>query len=306
MGVIMSISDYLMKIEATNLNYRPSVYGAFPSKPGDGGDDCLWLGLLTSVGFQPAAKMIWQCQAKPGENRPGMFYRNPERRSNDNACGEPFFSRDMSLGVMMALVSSISNTYGKERDDARIYWLDYIASQKYCILKRPKWAGGGCILWIYKFAPDDRSDVTPGLWAIMGRIWNSFGWEKHPQMDKWSGTDGDPWIIECRTAPVGYQLHLQACHAWIKIMLQQSSEYYVKALNIIYDRAPWDLFYKVLNQRGVTQSDIDSWKSIVDLKCSTPWGHRWCWGNTQDGFYDNCCGWDLYFLGLLMLKFGAN
>jgi hypothetical protein len=304
----MAIRDYLIKIEQNNLNYRDSIYGRFPSKPGDGGDDCLWLGLLTSVGYTPASQMIWQCQAKPPEPRAGMFYRNPERRSNDNAIGAAFFSRDMAMGVLMAMSTPISydSTFSKSKDDARIYWLEYIRSQKYCAIKKPKWAGGGCLLQAYKFAPDDRSDVTPGLWALMGRIWNHNGWERYREMDKWKGTDGDPWILECRTAPIGYQLHLQACHAWIKIMIGQSREYYERALNIIAERAPFDLFYKILNQRSVTQDNIDEWARVVDEKVKIPFGHRWCWGNVPDGFYDNCCGWDLYFLGLLMMHFGAK
>lgn len=300
----MAIIDYLRKIDQNGLLYRKTIYGEYPSKPGDGGDDCLWLGLLGSCGQDVAARMIYACQAGPGENRPGMFYRNPERRSNDNACGEPFFSRDMSLGVLMALSSK--DKYGDARDKARIAWLDYIDNDRWCVARLPKWAGGACILWGYRFAPDDRSQITPGLWALMGRVWESQGWERHREMGRWKGSDGGLWIAECQVAPVGYQLHLQACHAWIKMLIGQSREYYERALSIIYERAPFNLFYKILNQRGVNQDDIDTWARIVDEKCKTPFGHRWCWEVVQDGQYENCCGWDLYFLGLLMLKFGAN
>lgn len=300
----MAIIDYLRKIDNNGLLYRKTVYGEYPSKPGDGGDDCLWLGLLGSCGQDVAARMIWECQAKAGENRPGMFYRNPERRSNDNACGEPFFSRDMSLGVMMALASR--DKYAVARDRARIAWLEYIDSDKWCVARMPKWAGGACLLWGYRFAPDDRSQITPGLWALMGRIWAFWEWERHKEMGRWKGSDGDLWVAECKIAPVGYQLHLQACHAWVKIILGCCDDQVSKATKIIYERAPWNLFYKLLYQRFVTPEDVAAWQQLVDAKTTAPFGHRWCWEVVADGQYDNCCGWDLYFLGLLMWKFGAQ
>ena len=96
----MSLRDieYRLREMEPFLKRRQSPYGTFPTKGGDGGDDCLWLGLLSCVGVEEASKGLIACQST--KKRKGMFYRNPVRRSNDSAGYSHFFSRDMACGVL--------------------------------------------------------------------------------------------------------------------------------------------------------------------------------------------------------------
>ena len=153
--------------------WRSSPYGSFPTKGGDGGDDLLWLGLLSSVKIPDAKVAILNSQ---GVN--GMFFRNPMRRSNNNAGYNHFFSRDMAHGPLLLFAAdrTLINPFASA-------WLNYIVKSRPCIRKKPKWLGGGCWLrGLYRYAPDDRSDITPTMWAIMGRVWKHNNWPLHSEM----------------------------------------------------------------------------------------------------------------------------
>ena len=98
------------------LLYLNSHYGKFPTK-GDGGDDCLWLGLLSSVGVVEGSHGVSLCQADRWHDRFGMFYRNPYRRSIDNGDNGDFFSRDMATvscsGLQAAMERATSLPIGR-------------------------------------------------------------------------------------------------------------------------------------------------------------------------------------------------
>lgn len=292
-----------------SLYWRDCPYGPFPSKgaiggdEGDGGDDCLWLGLLTSVDFAPAATALRQCQASADEKRPGMFYRNPIRRYTDNEGYGHFFSRDMGMGVLCALGSKYWDhvtAYQIARD-----WQLYIEKNRACLVKKPKWMGGGCaVRGPYQLAPDDRSVVTPAFWALIGRVWRENGWPVSSEMERNNGMDGDWSIAEAENCPLGYQLHLHAIESYLKLMMGQSREYQEKMARICYDRSPLDRFYKLLVQKKALPEDID-W--LVDLINSRPpvLADNWIWGssNMAQAIADHdYCGWDLLFLGNLMMK----
>ena len=293
-----------------SLYWRESPYGPYPSKgarggdEGDGGDDCLWLGLLTSVGFAPAAVALRQSQGAPGEAKPGMFYRNPARRANDNAGFGHYFSRDMGMGVLCALGSrywpnEVSQPIGRA-------WQLWIEASRPCITKKPKWLGGGCAVRspIYYLAPDDRSQVTPAFWALMSRVWVENNWPLGGPMRANSGMDGDWSIIEAENCPIGYQLHLHGIESYLKLIMDQSREYQEKMANICWQRSPDDRFYKVLKQKRGFQDDID-W--LIEVIAGRPevLSDNWLFGSSN--FSDRLstgdfCGWDLMFFGLLIDK----
>lgn len=281
----------------TKLHWLTTPYGTFPSKPGDGGDDTLWLGLLSTVGVVDAQEGLKYCQAKDGEKRPGMFYRNPMRRYNDNVGHAAYFSRDMATGVMCYFACGLGN-YSQALD-----WQHYWESQKYCIKKWP-WPGKGCMISAYKFAPDDRSDITPVCFAMLRRIWKARGWNTTNEMERWKGSDGDYSVLESKTCPVGFQLHLKAVQAYIKMLVGQSSYYSQKVAEICYERSPRDLFYKILSQGRAIDEDYARFVQICE-SAPKEFGKNWLWGSsTIDDRISEVCGWDLYFMGKLLLKMG--
>ncbi len=306
---LTALRDALWQL-APQLYYRASPLGNFPSKGaiggdiGDGGDDCLWLGLLASVGFAPAAVALRQCQAGPGEAKPGMFYRNPARRANDNAGFGHYFSRDMGMGVLCALGSGI---WSSELGYSIAYaWQKWIEASRPCLQKKPKWLGGGCLIRtpIYYLAPDDRSQITPAFWALMGRVWRENGWNETSEMKRSDGMDGDWSVIEAQNCDIGYQLHLHAIESMLKLFMDQSREYQEKLADICFSRSPDDRFYKILKQKCAVQDDID-W--LVDVINNRPaiLADNWLFGSSnfsQRVDEKDFCGWDLVFLGYLIIK----
>ena len=281
------------------LHWLDTPYGRFPSKPGDGGDDCLWNGLLSSVGWMPSVDAVGASQARtPSEARFGMFYRNPLRRSNDNVGHPAFFSRDMATGVLAWLASGFGDYFAAHS------WQKYWESQEFCVIKKP-WPFRGCLVSGYRFAPDDRSVITPKMFALLGRVWKQRGWPTTAQMDRFKGSDNDYDVIETRVCDIGYQLHLHACDAWIKRIMGQSHEYSDKVANICFDRSPTNLFYKLLAQGESHPRDVESWLELCSLAPQGEFGKSWIW-EKEDRIESipDACGWDLFFMAKLLMKLG--
>jgi len=273
-----------------------SVQGIFPTKGGDGGDDILWLGLLSSVGIYKASLGILESQAQAG--RTGMFYRNPQRRSTDNIGHSHFFSRDMAHGPLLLFCQKQPYLQSNAQK-----WLNYIDKNRPCVRKKPKWMGGGCWLrGLHRYAPDSRSDITPTMWAIMGRVWAANDWPLHSEMKRWKGADGEMSVIEASQASLGYQVHLKAVQAYIKLVLGQSREYRQKVADICHRRQPDNLFYEFLSRGNASPSMLKKFLEICpDPENFTP-SDKWCWERSTMDF-SKCCGWDMVFMGKLLLKF---
>ena len=298
--MINEINTALADITARSI-YAMTPYGfAYPSKGGDGGDDCLWLGILSSVGFPDAFDLLMQCQAAPSERDAGMFYRNPVRRFNQQSG----FSRDMAMGVMLGFACDHIGSSVKEPHATR--WINYIDKSRPCSVKKPKWAGGGCLIRspIYRYAPDDRSDIPPAGWALMGRVWDANGWKKNGEMRNADGMDGDWSIQEARVCSEGYQLHLHALEGYLKRIIKQSRAYAQEMADICHSRKPENLFYKILAQDAVLDEDIVRFMDICS-KWTEP-KPTWIWEQSRiSECIENgdACGWDLVFMGRLILKY---
>lgn len=278
--------------------YRNTPYGNFPTKGGDGGDDCLWNGLLSSVDVNAASDGVKYSQAGTGEKRNGMFYRNPERRFTDNAGHPAFFSRDMAHGVLLAYCNQ-KNLWSFNSKNSWLHWID---NNRTCAVKKPKWLGGGCaIRGPFRYAPDDRSDITPTMWAIMGRVWDSRGWNRHSEMKRWQGSDGDLSVVEAENAPLGYQLHLKAVQSYIKLIIGQSREYRQRVSRIAYQRQPDNLFYKVLSQEAASDDDKRRFLDLCPKPITFQHSDHWIW---ERGTIEphKSCGWDFVFLGNFMKR----
>ena len=279
-------------------------YGTYFATLGDSdGDACLFNGLLASVGLPIGDNGVTQSQAQHGEPMAGMFYRSPIRRSygTDLNGHKAYFSRDMALGVLNLFAS---RRYPPHETMAH-NWLNWIDHNRACVVKKPKWLGGGCLIrGLYRFAPDDRSIITPTIWALMGRVWENRGWPKHPQMEKWKGSDGDASIIEADTCDLGYQLHLKVVQAYIKLLIGQSKEYSKRVGQIAHERIPENLFYEFVERGKITEEMIDRYLEIKP-PFDQEFGNSWIWEKSEvtEARIKQSCGWDFIFMGKLITRY---
>lgn len=268
------------------------------------GDACLFNGLLATVKMPMGINAVLSSQAQPGEKRAGMFYRSPRRRATDNAGYDAFFSRDMALGVLCAYTSAATIPFQVECHRSADAWLHWIDNNRTCSVKKP-WPFKGCMIrGPYRFAPDDRSDITPAIWAMMGRVWKHQGWPLHSMMKKFEGSDGDISVIEAQSCELGYGLHLKVVQAYLKMLMGQSAEYSQKVGRIAYSRIPENLFYEFIARRTITDSMIDRYlemKPPIDYK----WGHSWLWEKSEVTLSRilQSCGWDFVFMGKIIMRY---
>jgi hypothetical protein len=268
------------------------------------GDACLFNGLLASVGYHIGNMGVSESQAREGEYNPGMFYRSPRRRSfGKDQKGEPYFSRDMALGVLCMFASDKHNPYHRTMAEN---WMDYVSSTSSCKIRKPKFLGGGCVYRTpYKFAPDSdgRSNVSPTLFANLERVWRYRGWRRSYEMEKFKGIDTDLSVIEAELVPKGFELHLKAVQSYIKWKVGQSKEYSIKVGQIAHEKIPDNIFYELLATRKVTDSMLDR---FLEMRPSLDmdFGHSWTFEKeeiTQERLMKSC-GWDFCFLGRLLLQ----
>ena len=267
------------------------------------GDACLFNGLLATVQVPFAMNAVLASQAQLSDRRPGMFYRSPRRRVTDNEGHPAFFSRDMALGVLCTYASAESIVQQFECHRSQDAWLHWINNNRTCAVKKP-WPFKGCMIrGPYRYAPDNRSDITPAMWAMMGRVWNRRGWTLHKEMERWEGSDGDISLIEARTCDLGYQLHLKVVQAYIKMIMSQSGEYSHKVGRIAYERLPENLFYEFVSRRKITGEMVNRY---LEIKPSIlqEWGNSWLWEKSEvtPERIAKSCGWDFVFMGKLILK----
>ena len=265
------------------------------------GDSCLFNSLLATVWGSPSTVVNWPLMAVlmcQGTN--GMFYRSPRRRAcNNEGFGGTYFSRDMATGVIAA--ATLTGFPARWWDE----WLAYIDRSRPCSIKKPKWLGGGCLVRspVYYYAPDDRSAISPNCWAMMGRVAEARSWYQQGQMKVWAGSDGDASLVEAENCETGYQLHLKAVDAFIKLLINQSREYSQKVGQIAWSRVPDNMFYEFLATRTINDNFISRY-----LDLAPPVGyrfqHHWVWEKSSVAeSMPYTCGWDFVFLGRLILKF---
>jgi hypothetical protein len=257
------------------------------------GDSLLFTGLMNTVLFPAdnkwALKAVLECQ-----DPSGMFYRSPRKRYTD----EKGCSRDMALGILAAMVDSEFPQSTAQR------WLDYAEDNRPCLMKKPKWAGGGCAMRspLYKlcYQDDDRANITPAVWAIMGRIWQFRGWKRHDEMKRWDKADGDISVQEAESCDIGYQLHLKAVQAYLKYLIGQSREYSIKVGEICWSRQPDNLFYEFLARRYFTVEMIDRYLSMAEIVDGSHLSNEWMWEKSTIKPQESS-GWCMLFMGKLIL-----
>lgn len=313
----MNLKDRLLNYAVEVERTAPTMTShntTFPVLGDSDGDCCLFSGLLSSVGVAKGYIAVRECQAKFGEKRSGMFYRSPRRRHTDNEGYEHFFSRDMALGVLLWYSSDPvvggpwagypTQYHSSLVNESSKTWEEWINKNRACAIKKPKFLGGGCLIrGPYRYAPDSRSDITPTMWAIMGRVWDKRGWPRHEMMHKCRGMDGDTSIIEAQNAPLGYQLHLKAVQAYIKMMIGQSRAYVRRVGVICYTRASWNLFYELVARGYASERMVNDFFDIAPSS-QQKWGNSWLWekSDMSPERIKKSCGWDFAFMARLLAK----
>lgn len=284
----------------------PTIEVGNASYPTKGGNDCLYLGLLASVGYQPAMDGVFDCQTKVGEHE-GLFQSNPKLAADERQ-NPPIFSSDMALGVLCWLMSS---EYSSRSILAAELWLKWINKNRRCLIPNPKIFGGGCLLrGGYRYAPNKESNITPSMWSLMGRVWDHRGLEPHKMMELAEGSfsiaEDEVSVLEAEFCALGYQLHLKAVQAYIKLQIQQSTEYRKKVTKMCYARLPENLFYKILHQEGASKEDMEVFLAMLPNPMTFRPQNYWLWERedyTEAVRQGKICGWNMVFLGKLILQF---
>jgi hypothetical protein len=298
---LQRLSDYVDAIEPLLPRMVTDGY-PFAILGDSDGDACLFNGLLSTV--CPKERVNYAAiavLASQGDN--GMFYRSPRRRETNNEGFGSLFSRDQAMGVLCAATLPAFN--GSAWND----WCDYIDGSRPCLKKKPKWLGGGC--WvrspIYYYAMgDDRCQITPIMWALMGRVSSHRGWDKNSEMEKWNGYDGDACVLQAQNCQAGYELHLEAVGAYLKFLMGQSREYSVRIGEIAHRRVPDNLFYRFLATREIDETLIENYFNMAP-PIDSVWGNSWVWEKSlARKELSTCCGWDFVFLGKLILRFAVS
>ena len=157
------INEIKKKVEWLE-SHAPMTMDGYITKGGNGFDDCIYSGLLSTV--RETCGTIAHCQ----NTMTGKVYRSPElnRKNNMDPNLKAEFSRDQAMGFLLYLATS-KNIFAAKQ------WLKYIDSLKQCKVKKPKWMGGGCLYWnpIQHYAPNsqDRATISPNMWSLMYMVW---------------------------------------------------------------------------------------------------------------------------------------
>jgi hypothetical protein len=285
---LISLVKQIVNQAEEKAHYRTSKNGKKFAILGDSdGDAVLFNGLLSTVIHDVDN---WALNAVlDSQGNDGMFYRSPGRRETNNEGYEHFFSRDMSLGVMCAMTN-----IGFPESSA-MAWMNYIDNLK-------KW------WWpYYKFAPDSRSIITPSNWGLLCRVWNFRMWSLHGQMKIFKKFDGDFDTITATFSDLGCELHLKVVDGYIKYLISQSREYSQMIGSIAYKRQPDNLFYEFVSRRYFTQEMIERFIILSSKINFDSFGHSWIWEKSDiNSHLSTCCGWDLVFMGKLILSSELN
>jgi hypothetical protein len=251
----------------------------------DDGDMTLFTSLLCSSGYELSCKAAKESQASNGR-----WYRSPRRARTENLGTRKSFSRDMSMGVLVYLVHT------KDREAAQ-KWLQWIDQNRPCSLEKP---GGGCwVRGLHRVCRDDENftcTITPGLWALMGRVWTHLGLERHEEMKRYEGLDGDMATIETIFTESGYPQHLKGVAVYLKQLLNVDADWRRENAQILVERQPLNPFFRYLLE-GPSQAVIDR----VYEACPKPGFQgpyfQWSWERQDENeAWKKSMGWDCIFM----------
>jgi hypothetical protein len=237
----------------------------------DVGDSLLWSGLLCLSGEDDF------CQAIPFfQDVHGRFWRHPSRINVEKGDS---FSRDMALGALAYIL--------KTRDVAIMdSWMTYIADHN------------------GKLCPDDsdrRCTVTPKLYGLFYLVAREIGSNIiTPHMRLGVIADDTTALIEAKTAPSGYPLHLIAVQILIKQKLGVDNFVTNSVLDVLIEREPHNPFFRFLREgaSGKVLSDFNKIYPELPPKRLNQWLFQRAW---SDRAWLQAVGYDLvFFINLLL------
>lgn len=263
----------------------------YPSKADcNDGDMALFSGLLCASGEEHACEMVRNAQGPDGR-----WWRSP-RRVGTNLGEQHSFSRDMSLGVMLYLVTT--------RDvNAARNWVNWIEGNRACVLEDP--FGDGCLVrGAYRFCRDDAAagscTLTPGTWALLGRVFDYLGLPRNNSMRLANGLDTAAMLLEAANSPLGFELHLVSVEVFLKEILGATPDDRAHAIESLLARQPDNPFFKYLGRED------DSWWPEALALCpregEVPISNlsQWSWErDTAEAAWNESMAWDCLFLANL-------
>ena len=217
------------------LGWAPRC-GAWPSKDAcEDGDTTLFNGLLCAAGEPLGCAAV-----KAAQGGDGRFWRSP-RRVEGNLGQPKSFSRDMTMGVLLYLAATGDR-------DAATRWLAWIDANRPCSIPKP-WGGGCLVRGPHRVCRDDVNatcTITPGLWALMGKVWDRLELPRHAEMNRWAATDTDLAALEATFTEPGYELHLKGVALFLKQVLDVQRSWRVEQAAALSARQPGNPFFRYL------------------------------------------------------------
>ncbi len=266
----------------------------YPSKANcDDGDMALFSGLLCASG-----DALGCAQVRNSQDSDGRWWRSP-RRKGDNAGQANSFSRDMSLGVMLYLVSAHDG-------DAAEAWMDWIQSHRPCVQRKPN---GDCLIrGAHRFCTDDsdqRCTLTPANWGNLGRVWQYLGLDRTSEMRRYEDSDGEALVQKAERADLGYELHLAGVEVLLKAKMEASRAPRERAASALASRQGDNPFYLFL--RDGASADVTTKLRTYCPSAASPNGgsrRQWSWErDTAERAWQDTSGWDCLFLANLTSNF---
>lgn len=236
----------------------------------DAGSSCntdnsvLWSGLLCASGSEVDCIYVANSQSTNGR-----WWRSPAHKDDIDS-----FSRDMSLGVMLYLIT--------KRDQTRATsWLSFIRQNK---------------LKLCLDASDDRCLITPNIWNAMWYTWKGIDLKPSNNMELAHSVE-DSWLSLEGKKMTGFRLHLVVIQAWIRKLTGRWTKDAFNVSRNALSRYPSNAFFEYV------AGDVSEKAALTTLsRCD---GKRpversdWQWQRSEQV---NSMGWDCIFMANLLLK----
>lgn len=214
----------------------------------------------------------------------GRPYRSPQYRAVGHS--EDSFSRDQTIGLLLYLMES------KDTITATKVW-NYVKGNNLNI------------------CPDDsdgRCKMTPNMLALWSDVFTYLEIPKDPLMTFSRNIDEDLLIIQARSAPAGYPLHLISQNIWLRIKLGRLSVKYAEVAAILAARQPYNLWFAYLEQITQANKEANVEKIGAELAtCMEQWPgenkYWWTFSKERNEYCEgNSQGHDLVWLSALLLE----
>jgi hypothetical protein len=257
----------------------PGDNGASLRPTCDDGDGVLFTGLVISVDPQPEMIQFIKDSVDEVSGKP---YRSPEHKRacqtdpTNEVCN---FSRDHTLGHIITAASTKDCTTLSKVYTYIINHNDRVCDGTYA-----------------------QCSVSVGLFDLMGDTFESCGM-KRPAKTTFPDLITSMGPFTTAVFNDTFPLELAVDHAYVKFLTGKYSKYWDKILAKAIQQRPESVYFQYLYNKLVAGSpDSNKYYAEQVIKLIDDWkqpGSSWLW---QWYEYDNSNGWDIYFMGKMLLK----